>query len=97
MSLLSRLKNGEKVDLLGYATRHITYQPELILPQGFQYGTALDNQKLKSKQAVDGASNAATNARNSQAATVLKDQQSLVSAERVSEHRRSEIHRLDHD
>ncbi|MDB5754341.1 MAG: glycyl aminopeptidase family protein [Massilia sp.] len=28
----------------GYATRHITYQPNLILPQGFQFGTALETE-----------------------------------------------------
>ena len=44
--------------------------------------TALDNQKLKSKQSVDSSTNSLTNARNSQASTVLKDQQSLLSVQR---------------
>ena len=44
--------------------------------------TALDNQKLKSKQSVDSSTNSLTNARNSQASAVLKDQQSLLSVQR---------------
>jgi multidrug efflux pump subunit AcrA (membrane-fusion protein) len=47
--------------------------------------TALDNQKLKSKQSVDAANNSLINARNSQAATVLKDQQTLLAAQRSLE------------
>ena len=45
--------------------------------------SALDAQKLKSKQSVDGATNSLTNAGNSQTSTATKDQQSIVSAQRA--------------
>lgn len=47
--------------------------------------TSLDNQKLKSKQSVDSATNSVINARNNQSATILKDQQSLLAAQRSLE------------
>ena len=45
--------------------------------------SALDAQKLKSKQSVDSATNSLTNAGNSQTSTATKDQQSIVSAQRA--------------
>ena len=47
--------------------------------------TALVNARLKHKQALDGANNALTNARNNQATSQLKDAQTLQAAERQVE------------
>jgi multidrug efflux pump subunit AcrA (membrane-fusion protein) len=47
--------------------------------------TSLDNQKLKSKQSVDSATNSVINAQNNQASGLLKNQQSIATAQRQLE------------
>ena len=47
--------------------------------------TALVNQKLKSKQSVDSATNSVINAQNNQASGLLKNQQSIATAQRQLE------------
>ena len=70
------------------ASATLTQKTNALTPAATAFtnaATGLDNQKLKSKQSVDGATNAVINSQNNQASGLLKNQQSIATAQRQLE------------